>query len=31
VLNARGYPVDDYDDYSDHVSVDFPDLGLLNT
>jgi hypothetical protein len=26
VLNERGYPVDDYDDYSDHVSVDFPAL-----
>jgi hypothetical protein len=26
VLNERGYPVDDYDDYSDHVSVDFPDF-----
>jgi hypothetical protein len=26
VMNERGYPVDDYDDYRDYVSVDYPDL-----
>jgi hypothetical protein len=24
-MNERGYPVDESDDYSDYVSVDFPD------